>query len=706
MYQLRIKSQADEERRKFFNLGYIDRIAKNNITGIDIIDRSISRGVSKFVKHCKQNLGFEYRIIVDNTPFESINRICKWIATHSEKAHKILATKDDSRVLLLPNNSFFFKCDEATYVTVKTGDEFREMLTSNASLASVSLLDTRIKDGDMYIYIFGRKAYKYKRMLDKIISGRNGDTLRMYTIHGDSSEKSNISFRSLYQDMEDRDMSTIFMEDGVIEKITSHIDKFLANQDLYKGRGIIYKTGILLYGEPGTGKTSLIKALATKYHRDLILVDMSTFEHIGLETFVHSINIDDRKYIIALEDIDCVIANRENKDIDKDEKKIVNKLLQFLDSNSSPNDVIFIASTNHIELLDEALLREGRFDIRAEINGIHEQKAIEMCKSFNLTNSQINSVFREIKDKYHINISKDTIRQSKLQSVILKHSGMNLKAEVEDEDIDTTNNHINPVVISDSEIEITIKDMDDEKMKQNAMVGQAVFVVKHIPGKTPEDLVKFSTPIGIITSIDNSKLIIDTGKDDPRDMCELFKNANNAYIDYTNITRILDAYGYHVVCNMMITLDIDQDVYETIIESIYRKRSEYRDDNDQKWGRVHIPIMYRYFVDPLRILNLISNTDISEAVGNRVFAYTGKIDDINGDNFAYTSSYDGTYIGEIESICYNKSVIIQSDSPTILKELISETRIIDIQRVKGEDGEYSIKLIFDIGEEKFNSTMR
>lgn len=116
--------------------------------------------------------------------------------------------------------------------------------------------------------------------------------------------------------------------------------------------------------------------------------------------------------------------------------------------------------------------------------------------------------------------------------------------------------------------------------------------------------------------------------------------------------------------------------------------------------------MYRYFVDPLRILNLISNTDISEAVGNRVFAYTGKIDDINGDNFAYTSSYDGTYIGEIESICYNKSVIIQSDSPTILKELISEVRIIDIQRVKGEDGEYFIKLIFDIAEEKFNSTMR
>ena len=77
MYEFMNKPQADEGRRKFFNLGYIDRIARNNITGIDIIDRSISKGVSKLIKHCKQNLGFEYRIIIDNTPFESINRICK-----------------------------------------------------------------------------------------------------------------------------------------------------------------------------------------------------------------------------------------------------------------------------------------------------------------------------------------------------------------------------------------------------------------------------------------------------------------------------------------------------------------------------------------------------------------------------------------------------------------------------------------------------
>ena len=45
MYEFMNKPQADEGRRKFFNLGYIDRIARNNITGIDIIDRSKYRKV-------------------------------------------------------------------------------------------------------------------------------------------------------------------------------------------------------------------------------------------------------------------------------------------------------------------------------------------------------------------------------------------------------------------------------------------------------------------------------------------------------------------------------------------------------------------------------------------------------------------------------------------------------------------------------------
>ena len=93
---------------------------------------------------------------------------------------------------------------------------------------------------------------------------------------------------------------------------------------------------------------------------------MNSFKTLNVSMLTQSINADDKQYVILLEDIDTIFnsLDRTSENIDKEEKEIINKMLQFLDSNSSPNNVIFIATTNHIEKLDAAIVREGRFDCK------------------------------------------------------------------------------------------------------------------------------------------------------------------------------------------------------------------------------------------------------------------------------------------------------------------------------------------------------
>jgi len=273
-----------------------------------------------------------------------------------------------------------------------------------------------IKDNYLQLYIFGKHCKKYIKELKDLINNEfNSEELGLYTVTV-CDDNTNI----VYSPMQPREFSTLYFSNGEITKIKKFLNHFCELKEFYQKKQLLYKTGILLYGKPGTGKTSLVKAIANYYGRSVINIKISDFSKLDIENITQAINVDTCKYIVLLEDIDTLFLNRES-DINREEAGIVNKLLQFLDSNTSPQDVIFIATTNHIDRLDEALLRNGRFDLKVEIKEINEDEVYKFGEDFGVSSKDITYIIDEyIKAKEGEKEGfTGTFNQSSIQSYLL-----------------------------------------------------------------------------------------------------------------------------------------------------------------------------------------------------------------------------------------------------------------------------------------------
>lgn len=376
------------------------------------IQRMAVSGTENYMKdHIVQRIKMKFgeEVFIRNSEHTNI---WDWLKEHDkEYEHR----PKYSGTNLLSNTIYIFSLDVNTFCLVKAG----RYCYSDRDLFYRT--DRDKSDSDLKLYIFGKHYKKYFKEVEIIANKVKDETkIYLYNVTGNAKDADGDDMRSIVSDLNPRDINTLFYEEGVKEEIIEHIDNFINNHHIYKDRNLLYKTGILLYGNPGTGKTSLATAIATYYHYDLIVVDMNTFDKLDISMLTNCINADDNRFVILLEDIDTIFNTLDREDaeetMDKDTKKVVNKLLQFLDSNSSPTDCIFIATTNHVEKLDEAITRKGRFDLQKEIGRINYNKATEMCRSFNIPEEDIDSIL------YPNNTERrDLFNQSSLQADILSY---------------------------------------------------------------------------------------------------------------------------------------------------------------------------------------------------------------------------------------------------------------------------------------------
>ena len=147
------------------------------------------------------------------------------------------------------------------------------------------------------------------------------------------------------------------------------IVEFLKNPEQYTKMGAKTPRGVLLCGKPGTGKTLIAKAIAGEAKVPFISMSGSEFVEMFARlgaSRVRKLYKKKKKVspcIIFIDEIDAIGARRSSSSgADTENNQTLNQLLVEMDGFDSDQSIIVIAATNRPEMLDEALLRPGRFD--------------------------------------------------------------------------------------------------------------------------------------------------------------------------------------------------------------------------------------------------------------------------------------------------------------------------------------------------------
>lgn len=285
------------------------------------------------------------------------------------------------------------KLMELTKYVLDEGVYYCRMDKNNYARLSIEYDSVDDYDVKYVFYVIGKDWQKWKN-----------EFLAMVKEYADIAEKSEEQF-ICYTDGRARTnaifkpFNQVIMKDK--DKLIAYIDNWVSNIPIYYDKyKMISKLSIMLYGNPGTGKSTVARAIA---------------EHLGINT-VTSISADYFSYnsersggrntrrsssqetVYTIDDIDCICKSREESD-DKENSEILSSLLAFLDNPPTffyhaKNGIdypisIVVATTNYYDKLDSAVKRYGRFDLKIEMNDFDKIQAEEMCGIYELKLSDV-----------------------------------------------------------------------------------------------------------------------------------------------------------------------------------------------------------------------------------------------------------------------------------------------------------------------------
>jgi hypothetical protein len=268
----------------------------------------------------------------------------------------------------------FYIDDETSHHVIIDGHRVRVWVANPSKNETNSSSEKRLRLEPISIR-FSARTQAGQRAVIKLLRRLHADrtarkpSLRMVTNWGSWQWRMDVPQRSL---------SSVILPTEQKERIVADLQRFLLDESKYAELGAPWHRGYMFHGPPGTGKTSLVKALATHFELDLWYAPLSDLkDESGLMNLISEVS---PRSILLLEDIDTV---RIARDREQNSPGItMSSLLNALDGVATPHGLVVFMTTNHYESLDEALTRAGRMDRIEEINMPGPEEVAAMFKHF------------------------------------------------------------------------------------------------------------------------------------------------------------------------------------------------------------------------------------------------------------------------------------------------------------------------------------
>lgn len=260
------------------------------------------------------------------------------------------------------NATLGYRGPEPTYINVDTGDGILNLLMCGQMFAQkgetrcIVTIDVNPRfDGSIQL----EGPVKNKEEMAEFINGVLGIAEKENFYRGKRIE---FSRRIRFLDVKDRDWDSIVLDAETKSEIKSNTVDFLRRSDEWGKYGIPLKRGVLLAGEPGTGKTIICRALMSGADGiTCITTNGYSLDDDDYVTELYELAEDLSPSIVFIEDIDLIGQNRMEYGYMRGSALL--SLLSEMDGVEEQREVVTIATTNCLETLDKALSqRPARFD--------------------------------------------------------------------------------------------------------------------------------------------------------------------------------------------------------------------------------------------------------------------------------------------------------------------------------------------------------